>query len=105
MFSGKSRDFDTIVAVNERSDVETGALLKDRLPQNWRYLLDKVNLADHREMMEILTGKFGRARAIVDECTAEIRKMRSITTDKEFIDFVERIDKPARGVSITKSGL
>ena len=86
VFSGKSRefavfkrDFDTIVAVVGRNDVEVGALLKDSLPQGWRYILDKVNLANHREMMEILMPKFGRARVIVDECTAEIRNMRIIT--------------------------
>ena len=53
LFSGKSRefavfkrDFETIVAVDGRTNVEIGALLKDSVPQKCRYLLDKVNLAD-----------------------------------------------------------
>ena len=102
-FSGKSRefavfkrDFNTIVSVDGRTDVEIGALLKESVPQKWKYLLDKVTLNDHKEMMEILTNKFGRARIIVDECTAEIRRMKVVSTDKEFIHFVEQIDKLKR---------
>ena len=102
-FSGKSRDFavfkrdfEMIVAVDHRSDVEIGALLKDSVPQNYKYLLDKVALSNHKEMMQILVSKFGRARVIVDECTAEIRNMKVITNDKDFIDFVERLDKLKR---------
>ena len=85
-----------LIAVDERTDVEVGALLKESVPQKWRYLLDKVNLSDHKEMMEILTNKFGRARIIVDECTAEIRRMKVITTDREFINFVDNVDKLKR---------
>ena len=102
-FSGKcrdfavfKRDFESIVAVDQRSDVEIGALLKDGVPQKYRYLLDKVALSNHKEMMEILVSKFGRARIIVDECTAEIRNMKVITNDREFIDFVEHVDKLKR---------
>ena len=102
-FSGKCRefavfrrDFETIVAVDNRSNVEIGALLKESIPQKHRYLLDKVELSNYKEMMSILVAKFGRARIIVDECTAEIRNMKIITTDKEFISFVEHIDKLRR---------
>ena len=47
-------------------------------------------------MMEILVSKFGRARIIVDECTSEIRNMKEIKNDTDFIDFVEHIDKLKR---------
>ena len=103
VFSGKcrefsvfKRDFQTIVAVAYRSDVEVGALLKESIPEKWKYLLDKLDLSSHKEMMTILTAKFGRARIIVDECTAEIRNMKVITSDIEFVDFVEHIDKVKR---------
>ena len=102
-FSGKcrefavfKRDFETIVAVNNRPDIEIGALLKENIPSKFKYLVDKVPLDNYKEMMEILTAKFGRARLIVDECTAEIRNMKLITTDREFISFVEHIDKLKR---------
>ena len=47
-------------------------------------------------MMTILTAKFGRARIIIDECTSEIRKMKVINSDSEFIAFVDHIDKIKR---------
>ena len=103
VFSGKcrefavfKRDFDTIVNVADRGDVEIGALLKESIPNKWKYLLDKVELSDHKQMMSILAAKFGRARVIVDECTTEIRNMKVITSDKEFISFVEHMDKVKR---------
>ena len=102
-FSGKcrefavfKRDFQTIVDVADRSDVEIGALLKESVPSRWKYLLDKVELSNHKEMMTILTAKFGRARIIIDECTSEIRKMKVINSDSEFIAFVDHIDKIKR---------
>ena len=103
MFSGKSRDFaifqrdfETIVAVDGRSDIEIGTLLKSCVPSKWKYLLDNLDNKEHKEMMQILKNKFGRARIIVDECTAEIRKMKVITSDEEFITFVDEIDKIKR---------
>ena len=79
-----------------RSDVEIGALLKESILEEYKYLLDKVNLSKHEEMINILVAKFGRARIIVDECTLEIRSMKVVTNDKEFISFVERVDKLKR---------
>ena len=102
-FSGKcrdfavfKRDFQTIVAVADRSDVEIGALLKESVPSKWKYLLDKVELSNHKEMMSILTAKFGRARIIIDECTSEIRNMKVINSDSQFIAFVDHIEKVKR---------
>ena len=53
-FSGRSRefavfkrDFKSIVAVGKRNAVEIGALLKDSIPVEYRYLLDKFELSDH----------------------------------------------------------
>ena len=112
MFSGKSRDFavfkrdfNTVVAVDGRSSVEIGTVLKSCIPSKWKYLLDGVDNDDHIEMMDILTKKFGRARVIVDECTSDIRKMKVISTDQEFIDFVVRIDKIKRDLEQSQSFL
>ena len=99
-FSGKSRDFavfkrdfNSIVAVDHRSAVEIGALLKESIPSDYKYLLDKFELSQHDKMMECLTEKFGRARIIVDECTAELKCMDKITSDSQFIEFVNHLDK------------
>ena len=105
-FSGKSRDFavfkrdfNTIVAVDHRNDVEIGALLKESIPEGYKYLLDKYDLGEHAKMMDTLTQKFGRPRIIIDECTAEIKKTKKLTTDHDFIKFVEQLDKLKRDLS------
>ena len=105
-FSGKSRefavfkrDFNAIVAVDNRNNVEIGALLKESIPDSYKYLLDKYDLSEHVKMMDTLTQKFGRPRVIIDECTAEIKKMKKLTTDNEFINFVDHLDKLKRDLS------
>ena len=99
-FSGKSRDFavfkrdfKSIVMVDKRSAVEIGALLKESVPPHYKYLLDKFELSEHEEMMNCLTEKFGRARIIVDECTSELKRMKKLTCDSEFIKFVNHLEK------------
>ena len=105
-FSGKSRefavfkrDFNSIVAVENRSPVEIGALLKESIPSDYKYLLDKFELGDHVKMMAALTEKFGRARIIIDECTAELKRMHKINSDSEFIKFVDHLDKLKRDLN------
>ena len=109
-FSGKcrefavfQRDFNSIVAVDNRSGVEIGALLKESIPSEFRYLLDKFELSQHSEMMKCLTEKFGRSRVIVDECTAELKRMKKLTSDSDFIKFVDHLDKLKR--DLTQLGL
>ena len=97
------RDFNSIVAVDNRSGVEIGALLKESIPSEFRYLLDKFELSQHSEMMKCLTEKFGRSRVIVDECTAELKRMKKLTSDSDFIKFVDHLDKLKR--DLTQLGL
>ena len=105
-FSGKSRefavfmrDFNSIVAVDKRSAVEIGALLKESIPTEYRYLIDNFELSEHKQMMSALSDKFGRSRVIVDECTAEIKRMKKLTNDADFIKFVNHLDKLKRDLS------
>ena len=56
-------------------------------------------------MMDALTKKFGRPRIIIDECTAEIKKTKKLTTDHDFIKFVEQLDKLKRDLSLVKSAI
>ena len=105
-FSGSSRefavfkrDFNAIVAVDSRNAVEIGALLKESIPPRYKYLLDRFDLSEHEKMMGALTEKFGRARIIVDECTSEIKQMKKLTNDSEFITFVDHLDKLKQDLS------
>ena len=102
-FSGKcrdnsvfKRDFLSFVEVGHRSNIVKGAILKESIPANWRYLLDKFDLFQYDQMMEALTCKFGRARVIVDNCTSEIRRMKVSSNDQEFISFMNQLDKLKR---------
>ena len=98
-FSGKCRDFATfkrdfksIVAVSNRSAIEIGALLKESIPVQYKYLIDNFELSEHEQMMNVLSEKFGRARLIVDECHAEIKCMNKLTNNADFISFVNSLD-------------
>ena len=105
-FSGKSRDFavfkrdfKSIGVVEGRNAIEVGALLKESIPSEYKYLLNNFELSEHDLMMECLTQKFGRARIIVDECTAELKHMKKLHNDSEFIKFVNHLDKMKRDLS------
>ena len=87
------RDFNTIVAVEGRSDIEIGATLKESIPKRHEHLIDNLAVDEHREMMNILTRKFGNSRLIVNEIVTEIRGMKPVNTDKMFIEFVDAIDR------------
>ena len=50
-------------------------------------------------MFEILDAKFGKAKLIVDETVAEMKKIKPIQSDQEFISFVYKIDKIKRDLS------
>ena len=87
------RDFNTIVAVEGRSDIEIGATLKESIPKKHEHLIDNLAVDEHIEMMRILTRKFGNSRLIVSEIVSEIRGMKPVNNDKMFIEFVDTIDR------------
>ena len=95
-FAKFRRDFNTIVVVDGRHDVEIGATLKESVPQRWHHLIDNLALDQHKEMMKILTTKFGSSRVIVDEIVSEIKRMKLVTSDQMFVQFVDSIDKIQR---------
>ena len=50
-------------------------------------------------MMEALASKFGRPRVIIDECTAELKRMNKLNSDSDFIKFVDHLDKLKRDLN------
>jgi hypothetical protein len=44
-------------------------------------------------MMNALTKKFGQSRLVVDSVVGEMERMKTITNDKQFLDFVEMLEK------------
>ena len=47
-------------------------------------------------MFEVLDAKFGKAKLIVDETVAEMKKIKPIQSEQEFISFVHKTSKYVR---------
>ena len=92
-FAKFKRDFDKIVAVPSRPDVEIGYNLRESIPQKYVHLLDHLDTAQHREMMTILETKFGNKSLVVRDIISQIEKTKTVATDKAFIEFVEQLEK------------
>ena len=54
------------------------------------------------EMMSILTSKFGSTRRVVDSIITDIDKLKIVSTDKMFIEFVEKIKRINRDATTVK---
>ena len=98
-YSAWKRDFREIVVVPGRPDSEIGFTLKSSIPQKYHYLFDNISLAEHSKMFTILDEKFGKARLIIDETVAEMERIKPVTNDKEFVIFVDKIEKIYRDLN------
>ena len=98
-YSAWKRDFREIVVVPGRPDSEIGFTLKSSIPQKYHYLFDNISLAEHSKMFTILDEKFGKARLIIDETVAEMERIKPVTNDKEFVVFVDKIEKIYRDLN------
>ena len=92
-FGQFKRDFDQIVNVPGRSDVEVGFNLKDAIPEKFQHLVSHLDKSNHVEMMTILEKKFGTKNLVVQDIIGQLEKMKIVTTDKMFIEFVEKLQK------------
>ena len=92
-FAQWKREFEALVMVPGRSDIEIGGNLLHAIPQKHQRLINHLQLANHKEMMEVLALEFGRSRLVVDDIVGQIEKMKPITTDKAFLEFVEKMEK------------
>ena len=108
-FSGQRReytawkhDFCDVGIVPGRPAAEIGLTLKSCVPEKFLYLFDNLSLSEHAEMMKILDEKFGKARLVIDDTVNELEKMRPVTTDKDFIVFVDKLEKIQRDLSELK---
>ena len=82
-FAKFKRDFNKIVAVSSRPDVEIGYNLRESIPQKYIHLLDTLDTAQHEEMMSL----------VIRDIISQIEKTKNISTDKAFIEFVEQLEK------------
>ena len=99
-FSGKScdygrfeQDFNQIVNVSRRSDIEIGNNLKDAIPEKYRYLVNHLNTADNKEIMKVLDHKFGTKDIVIKDIIGKMELLKAVTNNKMFINFVEKLQK------------
>ena len=88
-FGQFKRDFEQIVSVPGRSDVEIGSNLRDAIPEKHRHLISHLDRSNHAEMMNVLERKFGTKMLVVQDIISQVEKMKPVTTDKMFIEFVD----------------
>lgn len=98
-FSGLPRYFATFkkefeeVVIPGRPDTEIGALLSDAVPEKHRHLLRNLDLSNHTEAMKILQEEFGKPEHVMNYVVSELCKLKLVTSDKLFVEFVENIEK------------
>ena len=98
-FSGLPRDFASFkkefqeIVVPGRLDAEIGAFLRDAIPEKHRHLLRNLDLNNHAEAMEILHEEFGKPEHVMNWVVGELSSMKPVTTDKLFVEFVDRVEK------------
>ena len=107
-FSGQPKDFATfkrdfeVIIVPNRSAADVGLYLKQAIPAKDLHLLANVDLEKHGDMMDILAQEFGTTRQVVDSVITEIEKLKLVTTDRMFIDFVEKLERIHRDLTTVK---
>ena len=98
-FSGNPRDFASFkenfesIVVPNRSAADVGLYLKQAVPEKHKHLIKNIRPVDYEEMMTVLSEKFGTTRLLVESINTELDRMKVPSTDKMFVDFVEKIEK------------
>ena len=101
-FSGQPRDFATFkrefeaIVVPRRDASDIGFHLKQAVPSKHRHLLNNIELSEYEEMMEVLRQEFGSRGKVVKSVTVEIDRMKAVTSDSGFVEFVEKLEKMKR---------
>ena len=91
-FASFKRDFEAIIVPN-RAAADIGLYLKQAVPHKHIHLIANVDTANYIEMLNILAAEFGTKEQIIDSVVYEVEKMKHITTDKMFLEFVEKLEK------------
>ena len=101
-FSGESRDFAEFkrdfneIVVPHRAAYEVGVRLRQAVPEKHRHLISNIPLHEPENMMDILENKFGTPRQVVMNVVADLEKLKIVDDDKNFVAFVEKIEKAKR---------
>ena len=108
-WNGKERDFATFkrefeaIVVPRRHPSQVAVYLKEAIPEKHKHLLNNHDLDDYQGMMKTLSEKFGTARQVIIPIIAELSKLSIATSDRQFVSFVETIEKAERDLKAAES--
>ena len=94
-FASFKRDFMAIVVPN-RDKAQIGMHFKQAIPEKHKHLLANKDLDDWESMMSVIEEELASPKLIVDITVGEIERMKTATSDKAFVDFVEALEKIER---------
>ena len=108
-WNGKERDFATFrrdfeaIVVPRRNPSQVAVYLKEAIPERHKHLLNNHDPDDFKGMMKTLTKKFGTSRQVIIPIVAELGKLSIATSDRQFVSFVETIEKAERDLKAVDS--
>ena len=104
-FSGEAREFAPFkrdflaMVVPNRDNTQIGMHLKQAIPEKHKHLVSNKDLDDWSSMLDVLEEELANPKLIIDITVGEIERMKTATTDKGFIDFVEALEKIERDLT------
>ena len=63
------------------------------IPERFQHLISHLETDDHEGMMEVLEERFGQGCLVVQDIVNQIERMKPVTSDKGFIEFVEKVEQ------------
>ena len=104
-FSGEARDFAAFkrdflaIIVPHREPSQIGIYLKQAIPEKHKYLISNKDLHDWKGMLSVIEDELATPKIIIDQTVGEIKRMRTPTSDKAFIEFVDSLEKIQRDLT------
>ena len=105
IFSGQARDFAAFkrdflaIVVPHRDSSQIGIYLKQAIPEKHKHLISNKDLHEWRAMMDIIEDELATPKIIIDQTVGEIERMKTPTSDRAFIDFVDALEKIERDLT------
>ena len=73
--------------------MDIGVNLRESISTKHSHIVQHLDTSKHKEMMIILEEKFGTKDVVIIDIISQIEKIKNITTEKGFLEFVEQLEK------------
>ena len=97
-FAAFKRDFLAIVVPNREAS-QIGIYFKQAIPEKHKYLIANKELHEWQEMMDIIEDELATPKIIIDQTVTELERMKTATSDRAFVDFVDSLEKICRDLT------